>query len=315
MIRDAAILLVELTALFFGVSFLVQLAQRRAGSERIRAWMGGSSLTAAVKGIAVGAMTPFCTYSAIPMLVGLRQAGVPPAGYVAFIVAAPVLDPILFGALILIVGFETALVYVGVAVVAALALALIADRSGIERHLKPMPAVLSGQPVPATITIAPGAPREHPAASCDRPAPDQAWRGLRAESPDAARKAISLLRTLAPLMLTGVAIGVAITALVSPEMTAEIASRAGPLAIPASAAMGTPLYFNTELFVPIADALRGAGVTTGPIVALTIAGAGANLPEFVILSRLARKRLLVTFVAYVFAIAVTGGLLTQAVSA
>ena len=52
----------------------------------------------------VGFVTPFCTYSAIPMLVGFRQAGVQPAGYVAFIVAAPVLDPLLFGALVLIVG-------------------------------------------------------------------------------------------------------------------------------------------------------------------------------------------------------------------
>ena len=78
-------LVVELTVLFFSVTFLVQLFQRRLGGDRLRAWMGGPPLIAALKGIAIGFVTPFCTFTAIPMLLGLRQAGVPPAGYVAFI--------------------------------------------------------------------------------------------------------------------------------------------------------------------------------------------------------------------------------------
>jgi hypothetical protein len=49
-------------------------------------------------------------------------------------------------------------------------------------------------------------------------------------------------------------------------------------------------------------------------VALTIAGAGANLPEFVILAKLAHRRILTAFIAYVFAVAVVGGLLTQAIA-
>ncbi|MEL6985440.1 MAG: permease, partial [Actinomycetota bacterium] len=136
----AAWLLIELAVLFLGISFLIQLFQRRFGAERLRTWMGGSPLTSALKGIAIGFVTPFCTYSAIPMLVGLRQAGVPPAGYVAFIAAAPVLDPVLFGALVVIVGLEAAMLYTAVAFAGTLTLALVAQRAGIDRHLKPLPA-------------------------------------------------------------------------------------------------------------------------------------------------------------------------------
>jgi len=132
------ILVVELAALLVGVAFAIELLQRRLGAERLRRWMGGRPVAAALKGIALGFVTPFCTYSAIPLLIGLRRAGVTPAGYVAFIVAAPVLDPVLFGALVLIVGIEVALIYVTVAFSAALGLALIAERSGLERHLAPV---------------------------------------------------------------------------------------------------------------------------------------------------------------------------------
>ena len=58
------ILVVELAALLVGVAFAVELLQRRLGAERLRRWMGGRPITAALKGIALGFITPFCTYSA-----------------------------------------------------------------------------------------------------------------------------------------------------------------------------------------------------------------------------------------------------------
>jgi len=54
-----------------------------------------------------------------------------------------------------------------------------------------------------------------------------------------------------------------------------------------------------------------AGIGIGAIVALTISGAGANVPEFVVLTKLAQWRLIAVFFAYVFLVAMTGGLLAQ----
>ena len=294
MIRDTALLVGELLVLFFAVAFGVHIIQRWLGEERLRRWMGGPPAVAALKGIGVGFVTPFCTYSAIPMLVGLRRAGVEPAGYVAFIVAAPVLDPVLFGALVLIVGLPAALIYGAVAFTAAMGLALIAQRVGIERFMKPLEA---------------GETQTSCAEPCDRD-----WRGWRTEAPDASRAALSLLKTLAPVLFLGVGIGVAIQLLAPADFVASVAGPGNPLAIPAAAGLGTPLYFNTELFVPIANSLAAVGVGIGAIVALTIAGAGANVPEFVILSRLARGRVLVVFIGYVFLVAIAGGLLAQMVA-
>lgn len=307
MIRSSLLLLAELVALFFCVSFVVALIQRRAGPDRLRSWMGGTPLVAAVKGIAVGFVTPFCTYSAIPLLMGLRQAKVQPAGYVAFIVAAPVLDPILFGALALIMGLGVALVYLAVTFFAALALALTAQRLGVERFLTPIPSLVAvgGGPGRIDLTDLP----------CDDSAGRDDWVGLRAEARRAAGGSVGLLRTFGPLLVAGVVVGFAIEALISPDAAARFAGDDSRLVIPLAAMFGVPLYINTELFVPIAASLRGAGVGVGAIVSLTIAGAGANIPEFVILSRLARPRVIGVFVGYVFTVAIIGGFLAQTVSA
>lgn len=310
MIRDAVWLLLELVVLFFGVAFLVQLLQRRLGDDRIRAWMGGPPIISALKGITIGFVTPFCTYSAIPMLLGMRQAGVPPAGYVAFLSAAPVLDPVLFGALLLIVGAKAAVIYTVIAFVAAMALALTAQRVGIDRHLKPLPAEL--MPVGAGVGVG-SATSQLPTCQSSCGASALPWRGLVVESGAAASAAASLLRSVGPLLLAGVGIGLAIEALVSPEMVATITGNNAGWSIPLAAALGTPLYFQTSLFVPIANSLSAAGVGIGAIVALTISGAGANVPEFIILTKLADRTLIGIFFAYVFSVALMGGLIAQAI--
>jgi len=304
MIRDSVILLAELVALFFSVAFLVELGQRRMGPERLRVWMGGPPVLAALKGIAVGFITPFCTYSALPLLLGLRKARVTPAGYVAFIVAAPILDPVLFGALMVIVGIAPAAIYAAVAFGAAMTLALIAERRDIERHMVPLAALTTAGRSDAVD----GGPLLD---SCSPETGGQPWGGTRVEVGAAARGARALLRSMGPLLLLGVSIGLAIEALVPAGAAADITGRFGSLAIPVAAALGTPLYFNTELFIPIADSLETAGVGIGAIVALTIAGAGANVPEFILLSRLASRWVITVFMGYVFTVAVVGGVLAQ----
>ncbi|MDE0288679.1 MAG: permease [bacterium] len=293
MIRDALWLFAELLVLFVGVSFGLALLRRRLGDERLRSLMGATPITAALRGIAIGFITPFCTYSAVPVLVSLRQAGVTPAGYVAFIVAAPVLDPILFGALAIIVGLPAALIYLGVAFAAALLLALLAEKVDLDRFMKPL-ATGAGGPLSGT-----GSLEQTP------------WQGLRLEWRPAMRASRALLRTMLPLLVLGIAIGMAITAFLPPETVARVPGLTSQAAIPAAAVAGILFYINTELFVPIADALGSAGIGVGAIVALTIAGAGANVPEFVILARLTTRRVLAAFGGYVLAVAIAGGLLVQ----
>ena len=309
----AALLIAEMVALLLAVTFGVALLQRRLGDAAIRRWMGGPPRRAALKGIAVGFITPFCTYSAIPVLLGMRQAGVRPAGYAAFIFAAPVVDPVMIGVLAIIIGPAGAAVYVTTAFAAAFLLALIVDGVDIARHLKPVPALVgspapASSPIPASSLARPGP--SSPPASCSSPE-GVPWSGWREESRAAWRRAMALLRSMAWLIAAGVGIGLAIGLLVPTDALAGIAGADNPLAVPAAAAAGIPLYFGTELFIPIGDALHAKGAGTGAIVALVIAGAGANIPEFALLTKIARGRVVAAFFAYVFAVAVVAGLLTD----
>ena len=306
-LSGAALLVAEMIALLLVVTLAVTLLQRRLGDATIRRWMGGPPRRAALKGIAVGFITPFCTYSAIPVLVGMRQAGVRPAGYAAFIFAAPVVDPVMIGVLAIIIGPAGAAVYLTTAFAAAFLLALIVDAVDIAPHLKPVPALVGSPDPPSN----PAQPRTlSPPTSCS--SPDEApWGGWQSELPAAWRRAVTLLKSMAWLIAAGVGAGLAIGLLVPTDALASIAGAHNPLAVPAAAAAGIPLYFGTELFIPIGDALHAKGAGTGSIVALVIAGAGANIPEFALLTKVARGRVVGAFFAYVFVVAMVAGLLTD----
>jgi len=176
----------------------------------------------------------------------------------------------------------------------------------VERFLKPIPAdVLVGGGPPS------GSESETGCGAPDRAGP---WNGASDEAREAFRGAARLLRSMAPVMLIGVAIGVAIELVVPADVVASFAGDGRSFAIPVAAGLGTPLYVSTELFIPLADSLAAVGVGVGAIVALTIAGAGANIPEFVLLGRLARAPAILTLVGYVFIVAIVGGALAQAVA-
>ena len=240
-LSGAALLIAEMVALLLAVTFGVTLLQRRLGDATIRRWMGGPPRRAALKGIAVGFVTPFCTYSAIPVLIGMRQAGVRPAGYAAFIFAAPVVDPVMIGVLAIIIGPAGVAVYVATAFAAAFLLALIVDAVDLAPHLKPMPALV-GSAAPAPLAHPEPGPPSPPngcAAAAEAP-----WTEWQTEAKAAWRRAVTLLRGMAWLIAIGVGVGLAIGLLVPTDALAGIAGAHNPLAVPAAAAAGVPALFR-----------------------------------------------------------------------
>jgi uncharacterized membrane protein YraQ (UPF0718 family) len=86
-----------------------------------------------------------------------------------------------------------------------------------------------------------------------------------------------------------------------------------PVAIPVAAVIGVPLYVRVSTMIPIFIPLMAKGMSIGAVVALTIGGAGASLPEVIMLKRIFSWPLLGAFLVAVFTIAVTAGLIFNTV--
>lgn len=282
-LRTFGVIAAELVVLFLAISFVVALVQRRIGPDRLQSWLGGTRYVGVLKGTALGAITPFCSCSTIPMLVGFLNAGVPFATAAAFLLSSPLINPVIVGAIWILFGGSIALGYLAVVLPTILVLSLVWDRGQLERFVRRVRAV--GGPA-AEVT---------------------AWRGIRAEAPDAWQQTTTDVRPLIVPMLLGVSVGAIIYGAVPQHLLVDIAGPGSRFAIPLAALIGVPLYVRTEAALPIGLALTTAGVGVGPVFALIITGAGASIPEVSMLAGLFRPPLVVAFVASIFAVAITGG--------
>src|SRR5699024_11033093 len=99
-----------------------------------------------------------------------------------------------------------------------------------------------------------------------------------------------------PYLVIGVIIGAIIHYFISAEFITSIAGDEHPFAIPITAIVGIPMYIRVETMIPISEALVSKGMSMGAVIALIIGGAGASLPEVLLLNKLFKPRLLAAFV-------------------
>ena len=278
---------VELIVLFIGITFLVGLIQEYVPDETIKRALGGRHrILGSFLGAGFGALTPFCSCSTIPLLLGMLNAGVPFASAMAFLFASPLLNPVIVSLFILLMGWKITALYFAVTFLAAIVIGLMLDSLGFAAQVKSVAAVRG-------------------CCDCEQ-AEDAKSRVQRS-----ARFAFSLFRQLVPYLLLGAGIGAFIHGFVPTELISSIAGAGNPFAVPVAAIIGVPIYIRAETMIPIGLALIEKGMGTGAVLALVIGGAGASIPELTLLSAIFKRKMLAAFVLTIIAIAVAVGYLAN----
>jgi len=283
-----ALILLELTALFLGISTLVGLILQYVSDEKLRSLLSRRGLLGNFLGAALGAITPFCSCSTIPMTVGLLRAGVPFGATMSFVLASPLLNPIILTMFLALLGWKACLIYFAVTFVAAMACGVLLQAVGMASDVK-------------TVRISGGA--------AAREAPPTFGGKLRF----AFVGAWGDFRGVLLFLVIGVAIGAAIYGYLPSDFVVRVAGPDNPLAIPIAALIGVPLYVRAETVIPIALALTQKGMSMGAVLALIIGGAGMSIPEMSMLAAIFKPRLVAVFVAVVFITAVLAGFIFNAI--
>ena len=112
-------------------------------------------------------------------------------------------------------------------------------------------------------------------------------------------------------LLLGAGIGAFIYGFFPQDLIVTLAGPGNPSSIPIAAAVGVPMYIRAETVIPISAALVGKGMGVGTVLALIIGGAGASIPEMIILGSMFKKKLIVAFAMNVFLVAIAAGYLVD----
>ncbi|MDD5205233.1 MAG: permease [Desulfobacterales bacterium] len=340
----------ELVVIFIAVSFIVGLLMEYLPPSRIRDFLSNRmTWVQYVLGAGLGAATPFCSCSTVPITAGLLKGGVPFGPTMSFLFASPVLNPIIIALVLSLFGLQVTMVYVAVTFLGSMGIAALLSRMGMAREVKPLVSLQttsccgeSAKPEPALVSI------QTPAAAC---CSSQATPSLMAfpmaqaasgccsapvaaavpqssccevsfdTTPDthpfkekmknASLSAWVTFKGVFWYLLLGAGIGAFIYGFFPQDIVVRVAGPGNPFSIPVAAALGVPMYIRAETIIPISAALVEKGMGLGTVLALIIGGAGGSIPELIILGSMFKKKLVLAFALNVFLVAIVAGFLVD----
>ncbi|WP_353892506.1 permease [Proteinivorax hydrogeniformans] len=283
----------ELLLLFIGITFLVGLLQEYVKPESIRKVLGKSRRGLGnIVGAFLGSLTPFCTCSTIPVMLGLHKAGVSFGITMSFFFASPLLNPIIVGLMLMLFGINITLVYVAIIFPVSVLIGIFLEKLGYEKCIKSVNIV-----------------KDEEGCSCSITAEDGFWSGAKPRIKRSGQYAFNLFKQVVPYLVIGSAIGAFIHGYIPEELIVRVAGPDTPFSIPLASVIGIPMYIRGATILPISSVLVEQGMNMGAVMALIIGGAGASLPEVTILSSIFSKKLLFTYLATVIGLAIFAGYL------
>lgn len=297
MLQDAAemfvFLAVELSLLFIVISAGVSLIRQKVPDHKIQQMMGARKGRGYLLAALLGAVTPFCSCSTIPMLRGLLSAKAGFGPTLTFLFVSPLLNPIIVGLMWMTFGWKVTLLYAIIAAGVSVLASIILDSLGFERHI-----------------IA----SKSSSANCCAPAktsPGTTYTPIKVSCCSPAAKAIENPVVTCCSTKLGVLIGSFIYGFIPSAWIAAHAGADNPFAIPLSAVVGIPLYIRAEAVIPLASVLMTKGMGLGALMALIIGSAGASLTEVILLKSMFRMPMIAAFLTVILGMAILMGYLTQ----
>jgi uncharacterized membrane protein YraQ (UPF0718 family) len=260
------------------IIFVVGIVRSYFTAERTRkALEGKKTFTGNVLASLLGIVTPFCSCSAIPLFLGFVESGVPLGITFSFLIAAPMINEVAVILLYGMFGWKTALIYVLTGLSIAILAGWIIGRLRLEKWVEEWVfAVKMGQQdeVDERQTIG-----------------KRIGMGL-----DSVREVVGKVWLFVAL---GIAVGAGAHGYVPAEFMASFMGKDVWYAVPLSVLIGIPLYSNAAGIVPIVAVLMEKGAALGTSLAFMMSVIALSLPEMIILRKVLKLPLIITFVAVV----------------
>jgi len=268
---------VKIFILLFVIIFVVSIIRSYLPPERIKAILSHKSkYTGNVIASLLGIITPFCSCSAIPLFLGFIQAGVPLGTTFSFHVASPMINEVALVLLLGMFGWKIALMYVVSGLIISVFSGIIIGKMKVESLVEPFvyQNTIDG--------------------NVDLPTMTKKERIIYAKN-----YTLDILKKVWLYILIGIGIGAWIHGYIPADFLAQYAGSDKWYAVPLAVLIGIPLYSNAAGIIPLVSTLTEKGVAIGTTLAFMMSVTALSLPEFMILKRVMKMKLILIFVGIV----------------
>lgn len=276
-IEDTTKIFALLAVMIYGIGLI------RAGLpvDRIRAFLSGRSRFAGyVLAALLGAVTPFCSCSSIPLFLGFTAARLPVGITMAFLVTSPMINEAAVVMLGGMVGWGLTAVYVAIGLLAGVSAGMFFDAIKAERFL---------------VADAPSGGCGCCGCSESAGATAITWK---ARHRFARYEVAGIFKRIWLWVVAGIALGALLHGFVPDEFIAQKLGGGQWWSVPLVVVIGIPSYANATGVIPVIGALIQKGLPVGTAFAFMLSTTAASLPEFIMLKKVMSVKLLMIFAVY-----------------
>ncbi|MHB1275591.1 MAG: permease [Candidatus Humimicrobiaceae bacterium] len=268
---------IKIFILLVVIIFIVSIIRTFLSPERIRGILSRrhkyvGNILAALLGI----ITPFCSCSAIPLFLGFMEAGIPLGTTFSFLVSSPMINEVALVLLIGSFGWKVALIYIGSGLIIAILSGILIGKLKVENLVESF--VLQNK------------------SNLNNNGLKMSWKERFNYSGNYTGQ---IIKKVWYFILIGVGIGAFIHGYVPVDFLARYAGADRWYGVIVATLIGIPLYSNAAGVIPLVSALAEKGMAMGTTLAFMMAVTALSLPEFLILKRVMKTKLILIFAGIV----------------
>ncbi len=271
--------IMDITKLFLmlvSIIYLMGWFRSFVSPEKVRQYLQGKSrFVARLLAIALGAITPFCSCSSVPLFIGFVEAGIPLGVTFSFLIASPMINEIAVVMLLGILGWKITLLYVLAGLSVAFFGGLLMEKFKPERWVESYVwEIKIGKTAALAEDNSPAARHRYALAEV-KEIVGRIWKWV----------------------ILGIAIGASFHGFFPVTWIDGLINAHAVFAVPLAVLLGIPLYSNAVGVIPLAEAMLFKGVALGTTLAFMMSVAAISFPELLILRQVIKWQALALFTA------------------
>lgn len=265
----------EIVILVILVTYLMGIITSYLPMDKIRVYLEKNKKSGLGNIIAslLGAITPFCSCSSIPLFVGMMQARIPLGIALSFLITSPLVNEIAIAIFWVTYGWKVTVIYVLTGIVLGVVGGILLEKLGMAKYVANWVKELGESKAEAT----------------------KDTRTFMQRLPEINNEALTTLKKLVPYIFLGLAIGSFIHGYVPQSFFETYISKTNPFAVPIAVLLAIPLYIDAVGVLPIIESLIEKGVPLGTAIAFMMASIGLSFPEALLLKKVMQKKLIIAF--------------------
>lgn len=265
---------IEIFALMITIIFVIGLLRSFINPKKLKNLLSRVGIIPShIIASLLGAITPFCSCSSVPVFIGFIESGIPLGATFSFLITSPIVNNAVLALLWVAFGWKVAAIYTITGILIGIIGGLIIEKLHLEHLLEDYIKENAKEII-----------QEEFLSFKDRLS--FAW-----------TEVVTIVSKVWKYIFIGLIIGAFIHGWTPDEFLASYAGPDNPFAVILGVVIGVPIYTSNVMMIPIVETLIGKGMGIGTALAFMMAASALSLPEIIMLRKVLKAKLVKIFVA------------------